>query len=206
MIMINTPDFLSMRSGAITQKYYILTRNIDESGAKDLTPNEEEVRNINAILDLPDFTSLNVEQKALMWHFRYSLTSNKRALVKFLQCVNWNNEKEEQETMALLKKWVEIDIDQALPLLSFLFCANSIYHKGALLFNNQFQRYNEIRTVGVRCLDKQTPQQINSIMLQLVQAYRYESFNNSPLKKFLLGRAARDETIAYTLHWHVNLE
>ena len=43
-------------------------------------------------------------------------------------------------------------------------------------------------------------------MLQLVQAYRYEAFNNSPLKKFLLGRAARDETIAYTLHWHVNLE
>jgi len=95
MIMINTPDFLSMRSGAITQKYYILTRNIDESGAKDLTPNEEEVRNINAILDLPDFTNLNVEQKALLWHFRYSLTSNKRALVKFLQCVNWTNEKEE---------------------------------------------------------------------------------------------------------------
>jgi len=138
MIMINTPDFLSMRSGAITQKYYILTRNIDESGAKDLTPNEEEVKNINAILDLPDFTNLNVEQKALMWHFRYSLTSNKRALVKFLQCVNWNNEKEEQETMALLKKWVEIDIDQALPLLSFIFCANSIYHQTALIFNNQF--------------------------------------------------------------------
>jgi hypothetical protein len=36
-------------------------------------------------------------------------------------------DKEEQEAMALLKKWVEIDIDQALPLLSFMFCANPIY-------------------------------------------------------------------------------
>jgi len=26
------------------------------------------------------------------------------------------------------------------------------------------------------------------------------------LRKFLLNRALRDETIAYTLHWHVNLE
>ena len=43
-------------------------------------------------------------------------------------------------------------------------------------------------------------------MLQLVQAFRYEYFQNSPLRKFLLNRAVRDETIAYTLHWHVNLE
>jgi phosphatidylinositol 3-kinase len=127
MIMVNAPDFLNMRSGPITQKYYVLTRDLDESGAKDLTPNEEEVKNINAILELPDFTNLTVEQKALIWHFRYSLTSNKRALVKFLQCVNWSMDKEEQEAMALLKKWMEIDIDQALPLLSFMFCANPIY-------------------------------------------------------------------------------
>ena len=38
-------------------------------------------------------------------------------------------EKEEQEAMSLLKKWVDIDIDQALPLLSFMFCANQIYLK-----------------------------------------------------------------------------
>ena len=43
-------------------------------------------------------------------------------------------------------------------------------------------------------------------MLQLVQAFRYEYFDSSPLRKFLLNRAIRDETIAYTLHWHVNLE
>jgi len=61
MIMVNAPDFLNMRSGAITQKYYVLTRDLDESGAKDLTPNEEEVKNINAILELPDFTNLTVE-------------------------------------------------------------------------------------------------------------------------------------------------
>ena len=83
MIMMNTPDFLQ-RSNPITQKYYILTRDIDESGAKDLTPNSEEMENINEILAMPDFSTLSVEQKALLWHFRYSITSNKKALVKFL--------------------------------------------------------------------------------------------------------------------------
>jgi phosphatidylinositol 3-kinase len=108
--MMNTPDFLK-RPNPITQKYYILTRDMDESGAKDLTPNAEEMETINSILNLPDFSTLSVEQKALLWHYRYSLTSNKRALVKFLQCVDWTKEKEEQEGITMLRKWAEIDIE-----------------------------------------------------------------------------------------------
>jgi hypothetical protein len=121
--MMNTPDFLK-RPNPITQKYYILTRDIDESGAKDLTPNAEEQDQINQILNLPDFLNLSVEHKALLWHYRYSLMTNKRALVKFLMCVDWSKEKEELESMSMLKRWAEIDIDQALPLLSYLFSAN----------------------------------------------------------------------------------
>ena len=60
LIMKNTPDFLK-RPSPITQKYYILTRDIDESGAKDLTPNSDEMDTINTILNLPDFTNLGVE-------------------------------------------------------------------------------------------------------------------------------------------------
>jgi len=58
--MLNTPDFLK-RSNPITQKYYIMTRDIDESGAKDLTPNAEETEYINEIINLPDFSNLSVE-------------------------------------------------------------------------------------------------------------------------------------------------
>ncbi len=104
LIMLNTPDFLQ-RSNPITQKYYILTRDIDESGAKDLTPNDQERDLINKIIDLPDFTNLSVEQKALLWRYRYSLTNNKKALAKFLQCIDWTKEKEEKEGMNMLKSW-----------------------------------------------------------------------------------------------------
>jgi hypothetical protein len=90
----------------------------------------------------------------LLWHYRYSLTTNKRALVKFLQCVEWTKEKEELEGMSMLKKWAEIDIEQALPLLSFMFCANNIYLPKGAAFPNQFSRFNEIRTLAVKCLEK----------------------------------------------------
>ena len=52
--MMNTPDFLK-RSNPITEKYYILTRDVDDNIAKDLRPNSEEVEAINKIIDLPDF-------------------------------------------------------------------------------------------------------------------------------------------------------
>ena len=58
--MRNTPLFLK-RPDVITQKYYILTRDLDESASKDLTPSAEELESINAILQLPDFTNLSVE-------------------------------------------------------------------------------------------------------------------------------------------------
>lgn len=160
---------------------------MDESGAKDLTPNAEEMEQINQIIDLPDFLNLSVENKALLWHYRYSLMTNKRALIKFLMCVEWSKEKEELEGISMLKKWAEIDIEQAIPLLSYLFSANNIYQAPGPAFPNQYQRYNEIRSLAVKCLDKQSVDQINSIMLQLVQAYRYENFGGqSPLRKFLL--------------------
>ena len=35
--------------------------------------------------------SLNAEEKELIWRFRWSLTSEPRALTKFLACVDWGD-------------------------------------------------------------------------------------------------------------------
>ena len=48
-MMMNTPDILK-RSNPITEKYYILTRDDDDSFAKDLRPNAEETKEINSII------------------------------------------------------------------------------------------------------------------------------------------------------------
>lgn len=81
--MMNHPDFLK-RSNPITEKYYILIRDYDDNIAKDIRPNVDEKEAILKILNKPDFYDLEVESKAHLWHFRYSLIDNNKALVKFL--------------------------------------------------------------------------------------------------------------------------
>lgn len=54
MVMLNTADF-QKKTNPITEKYYILTRDVDDSIAKDLRPNADDKRILDEIIDLPDF-------------------------------------------------------------------------------------------------------------------------------------------------------
>jgi phosphatidylinositol 3-kinase len=58
---------------------------------RDLKPNSDERRQIASVLKLPPNKPLAAEHKALLWRFRYSLTQDKRALTKFLKCVDWGD-------------------------------------------------------------------------------------------------------------------
>ena len=49
MVMINAPEFMK-KNNPITEKYYILTRNVDDSIAKDIRPNKEESEYLNSII------------------------------------------------------------------------------------------------------------------------------------------------------------
>lgn len=157
LIMMNNPDFLA-RPNPITEKYYILTRDIDESIVKGLQPNAGERKIIDDAIDQPDFQPLSVEAKATIWRFRYSLLQNKRAIVKFLHSVDWKQDSEKEEALKLLSQWCEFDIEQALPLLSSDFCANNLYEGG----NKDF---HAVRSAAVKCLDFQAPSALHTIML-----------------------------------------
>ena len=51
----------------------------------------EEHRRIAAILRQPPNKPLSVEERSLLWRFRFSLQQETRALTKFLQCVDWGD-------------------------------------------------------------------------------------------------------------------
>jgi len=104
-----------------------LTREDDSSFAKDLRPDQATSERIKWIIDYPDFLDLETEQSAFLWRYRYSLVEKKEALVKFLLSVDWTKDKEQQEAMSLLNNWAQIEVEQALPLLSNKFCVNDIY-------------------------------------------------------------------------------
>ena len=111
--------------------------------------------------------------------------------------------------MRIFKRWSEIKLEDALPLLSVKFAANASYREeltddeqGRVLRNV----YNEIRKKAVETLEHQSTGTIHSILLQLIQAYRYESFNSEALKNFFFKRVFENIKIANNFHWLLHLE
>ncbi len=54
------------------------------------------------MLSLPPTRRLSPDEKKLIWKFRFWLRSEKKALTKFLKCVDWSKPSEEKEAMALM--------------------------------------------------------------------------------------------------------
>lgn len=48
-------------------------------------------RSIQMILKYPPTRNLSGDERQLLWKFRFSLMSEKRALTKFLRCVEWSD-------------------------------------------------------------------------------------------------------------------
>merc|ERR1712226_1404264 len=74
-------------------KYYKLARSLLR-GLVDpnLKPNKIERARISAIVTSPD--NMTQEEQTLLWKFRHTLISDKKALTKFVCCVDWNDSQE----------------------------------------------------------------------------------------------------------------
>jgi Phosphatidylinositol 3- and 4-kinase/Phosphoinositide 3-kinase family, accessory domain (PIK domain)/Phosphoinositide 3-kinase C2 len=127
---------------------------------KNLKPNRNELAKIQSAINAPTIESAwltNSEEKELLWKFRYSLTGNKRALVKFLRCVDWEEEDDVKEAVSLLSKWAPIDPEDAIRLLSHDFKSRAV------------------REFAVNALRRNaSTEDLVLYLLQLVQALRYE--------------------------------
>ncbi|KAG2702010.1 hypothetical protein I3843_06G065900 [Carya illinoinensis] len=58
---------------------------------RDLKPSSNERKSIQRILKYPPTRTLSGDERQLLWKFRFSLMSEKRALTKFLRCVEWSD-------------------------------------------------------------------------------------------------------------------
>jgi Phosphoinositide 3-kinase family, accessory domain (PIK domain) len=61
---------------------------------------------------------LSAQDKGLLWRFRWSLKHDKRALTRFLKCVDWGDAHEARQAVDLMQHWAPIDTADALELLS----------------------------------------------------------------------------------------
>eukprot|EP00667_Euglena_gracilis_P002559 EG_transcript_2562 len=156
----------------------------------DLVPSARDRRRIAEITSRPPLQELESEEKVLLWQFRYFLTKERKGFVKFMKSVDWNSKKESNEALRVAQKWENISTVDGLELLSATFA-------GA----------KEPRRFGLQALKATSDEELVSILLQVVQALRYEAvMKDSELAEFLLARALRSWEIANNLHWYLVVE
>lgn len=130
----------------------------------NLKPNKEDKALIEQLI-LRVNPALNNQEMDFLYRFRYSLTDNKKALIKFLYSVNWEEESEVLELPTLLSLWkskAPLDVADALKLLS----------------KEKYFQHPCVREYAVDILETASDEEILSFLLQLVQALRYEPNNN----------------------------
>ncbi|KAM3280845.1 phosphatidylinositol 3-kinase, root isoform [Capsicum chacoense] len=155
---------------------------------RDLKPSSTERKSIQRILKYPPTRNLSGDERQMLWKFRFSLMSEKRALTKFLRCVEWSDVQEAKQALELMHKWESIDLCDALELLSPVF------------------ESEEVRAYAVSVLEKADDEELQCYLLQLVQALRFERSDKSRLSHFLVQRSLRNVELASFLRWFVAVE
>ena len=197
----------------IENKFSILTRtNDDELIARDIRLNPYNRSQINEILNMPDFIELESKNSVLFWSHRYELLKKNTpyALTKIMNSVKWGDVKSENEFIKnILTPWKTVEICDILYMLSRKFSVNKFYPNTNGVLDN-FDGMKKIREYAIKKLSGHSNEELNFILLQLVQAIRYEDISlkniNSPLVQFLIERCCKDKILSSSFYWFIECE
>ncbi|XP_071039733.1 phosphatidylinositol 3-kinase catalytic subunit type 3 isoform X4 [Parasteatoda tepidariorum] len=165
IVMVSDPEISAQN--LVEAKHHKLARSIRSGPSdRDLKPNAITRDQLTAIMNYPPTKALSSEEQDLVWKFRFYLTNQKKALTKFLKCVNWKISSEEKQALDLLGRWQAMDIEDALELLSPQFT------------------HPIIRKYAVTRLKQAPDEDLLMYLLQLVQALKYENFEE--IKKYFV--------------------
>lgn len=212
--IVTVPDPEILQENLVESKHHKLARSL-RSGLsdKDAKPNATMRDILNTIVAYPPTQQLTTEEQDLIWKFRFYLSNQKKALTKFLKCVNWNLNGEERQALDMLTLWAPMDVEDALQLLSPNFS------------------HPAVRRYAVTRLRKALDEDLLLYLLQLVQALKYENFEdinkaykvslmqtststtttehdqdvsrNMDLTSFLIHRACNNSTLANYFYWYL---
>jgi len=166
----------------------VLSQRLRIAEDKSRRPNREEKKRLRTIILSPSKSSLCKSDMEHIYSFRYYCKDDPKALTKFLQCVDWENEIETDEALSLMEEWAEIDWSDALELLS-----------------NRFSNH-KVRQFAVEVLTKSDDATFHSIVMQLVKAIRNESAYPSPLSDLLIFHSGRSPSLCSWLYWNIKTE
>ena len=168
--IILLPDSEIEQENLVEAKHHRLARSA-RAVDTELKPDTAALRNrLNEIADYLPTQNLSAEEQDLVWRYRFYLAANKRALTKFVKCINWQVSKEADQALEhIIKNWVPIDVSDALELLGPTF------------------RHRGLRQYAVNRLKQAQDSDLQLYLLQLVQALKYEPHDNELFKVEMIG-------------------
>ncbi|KAF1927323.1 phosphatidylinositol 3-kinase [Didymella exigua CBS 183.55] len=191
LIKIYDPE-IGRRVNPAEDKHRELMRSQQtDSLDRDRKPNVHVRDKLNLLMAKGPLEEITSHERDDIWKFRYFLLRDKRALTKFVKCVNWKSPREARQAAPLLDKWAEIDVDDALELLGPHF------------------DHPVVRSYAVERLKKADDEELQLYLLQLVQALKYEAAgegDDSSLARFLVTRAASSFALGNFFHWYLMVE
>ena len=172
--------------------------------------NPLDIEKINNLLNTPDFIDLE-EDKEIFWKNRYELKRNctHDALTKILNAVNWNNKENYNEFLKnILKTWKPIEMCDILYILSRKFSVNKLFMDNKKI--KDLEGLKQLRKYAVHKLKNFSAIDLNFILLQLVQAIKYENISEesfcTPLVKLLIDKSKDDLGFASSFYWLIECE
>jgi phosphatidylinositol 3-kinase len=212
VINCSKKDYTSTEN-PVENKFSILTRsNDDDLIARDIRLNPYNRAQINEVLNNPDFMELESKNSTLFWSHRYELLKKNTpyALTKIMNSVKWGDPKSENEFIKnILTPWKTVEICDILYMLSRKFSVNKLYPNTNGVLDN-FDGMKKIREYAIKKLSEHSNEDLNFILLQLVQAIRYEDISsknvNSPLVQFLIDRCIKDKVLSSSFYWFIECE
>ena len=83
------PDSEIEQENLVESKHHRLARSA-RAVDTELKPDTAALRNrLNEITEYLPTQNLTAEEQDLVWRYRFYLAANKRALTKFVKCINW---------------------------------------------------------------------------------------------------------------------
>ncbi|OWR50514.1 phosphatidylinositol 3-kinase catalytic subunit type 3 isoform X1 [Danaus plexippus] len=159
--IVTVPDYEILQENLVESKQHRLARSLRCAvPGRDAKPSAAERDQLAALLTAPAaLAPLAADEQDLLWKYRFYLSSHRRALTKFLACVNWNRPGEVRQALAMMKQWSPVDVEDALELLTPKFT------------------HPAVRKYAISRLKQAPDEDLLLYLLQLVQALKYEDFN-----------------------------
>lgn len=125
-----------------------------------------------------------------MWNYRNFLETEEKSLTKILKSVNWDSISEVEEATKRLESYPLLKAEEALELL------------------NQNFKNSAVRNYAIKCFGEIDDDELLLYLPQLVQALKFEDFNNSNsiLGSFLIKRASSSFKLANFFYWTLQAE